>query len=237
MSCSNKKHTSPGLWRYTRVSVPASLIAPPVVSIDRFPNQIWFVIGDATENKDEDQFYGVLTAFRTWSNLDNNAMLWIIEAKTQELFSAASYEWIFYMHDTCVVNPEFYEQTQAILNEQLALRSTLSAVRLYSSFSMSMGYYKLSALWEPDVKNYMIRTVNYDTSTQTKLYVKSCVEDMVFKYLEQTQRHVGCISQSYRASDPHTTLYGTNNPRIIEEWLPGFKKYKANWVTFSYLHL
>lgn len=201
----------------------------------RVPGQDTFVVIGECEADGHRKMGDVNVFERTWANMDNNAMLWLASACSRDILAA--YEWVFYMHDTCVVEPEFHLQLYEILDQHLSLDPNLSALRVYKDFYMSMGYYKLSDLWDPETEGFIWSTANYDQGEDAKMNVKRHVEDIVFKHLEQRGMSDTFIEQDYTASEPRTDIYGTGNQRIVETWLPGFKKNKANWYEFLYLHL
>lgn len=213
------------------------------------PSHVYVVIGDSPEVHDATFTYSnasnanntitIRTFFRNWGNIDNNAMIWLTKEDAKSIL--APYEWIFYMHDTCRVHPDFFTNLPTTLAPYATSpQSQTAAVRIHSPFSMSMGYYRLSALHTPHITNFLTDLTNHDLSTESRIKVKNNLgqlEDIVFKKLAP---HVATIPNRYNVitRDETITTDATAAKRIVEYYnLPGIYKIKANYEPRIKLHL
>lgn len=177
---------------------------------------IFCVVGESPEDSDQGNFI-----FRRWANVDNNGLIWVVQDDAKERLR--NYEWIFYMHDTCM---EMDTDSIRTTFEQFVYGKNVDAAKLYEPFSMSMGYYRLSTLWSHRLTSFLNTGVNYDTSRETVLRIKKSVEDSVFRQIEKLY----VLPNEYKVIDRDVKAYGSTVPRIVEEWTyPSFKKYKANY--------
>lgn len=199
---------------------------------------VFVVVGQSSYECDSsfgmDDDYIVRSYHRTYANMDNNGMLWVVSDKGREALQ--EYKWMFYMHDTCVVDQNFNQSLHETF--QLYYTSSTKAMRLYHQFSMSMGYYSLDAVWSPSVVEYLTRATNYNTSDSAMQDVKYTCEDKVFVEISQAfPDSVVCLPNNYIVRNLSCEIYGTSVPRIVESWqYPKFDKYKANWGQSQVLH-
>lgn len=186
---------------------------------------VFCIIGESETCKDDGNFL-----YRTWANMDNNGLIWV-STQDDAKEKLKNYEWIFYIHDTCVCLPEFKETLYAIVSQY----PESDAIKLYHQFSMSMGFYRLESLWDTRVCDFLTSTINYDKSENTILKIKASVEDQVFNIL----KNVPVLSNNYKYIDEGKSYYDTNTKRIMEKWVhPPFYKFKANYDgTFKYISL
>lgn len=183
---------------------------------------VFCVIGESPVSKDEGNFL-----YREWANMDNNGLIWVVTEKEK----LKKYEWIFYIHDTCICLPEFKESLYTIVSQY----PESDAIKLYDQFSMSMGFYKLESLWDTRISEFLKSTINYDKNEETILNIKKSVEDQVFKIL----KNVPILPNNYKYMDEGKSYYDTDTKRILEKWVhPPFYKLKANYDgTFKYISL
>lgn len=124
----------------------------------------------------------------------------------------------FYVHDTCVVRPDFIKN---VLNIQPLDEHTMS--RRVSYPSCNMGLYRYSL-----IKQHASRLAVYRQPRNLQELKAICVrdEDLLFKLdpgNTMTGRGITAISQP-------TDFYGTGTMRRIEEYGDlGLCKIKANW--------
>lgn len=175
---------------------------------------IFCVVGESPEDCDRENLI-----FRRWANVDNNGLIWVVQDDAKERLR--NYEWIFYMHDTCMeVDVDSIRTTFKEI-----VRDDVESIKLHN-VSMSMGYYRLSTLWSPRLTSFLNTGVNYDTSREAMLKIKKSVEDSVFRQIENPY----VLPNEYKIIDIDVKAYGSTVPRIVEEWTyPSFKKYKANY--------
>ena len=168
-------------------------------------------------------FMGAHVHFVRYANVDNNALLW---AAFDAPFSDE--HWIFYLHDTCTVEPYFWDKVCETLDGVTKINAV--AAKLCHPSSMCIGWYSLHTLRA--VAHLLRRFVNTDASPSVMLNIKKNVdflEDVAF-CLVQTVGNVYVCQNEYRVIERDVFVYNTATPRIVEFYEnPGIRKYKASW--------
>jgi len=209
---------------FCRATLPPLLASLDEAGVPR--RDVFVVAGDAQERA-RTEVCGQTVTLVTWCNMDNNGLLWAVSDEGLE--ALAAYDWLFYVHDTTVAMPHFAAGLRDCLAEQLARDPEVAAVCLHAEFSMSMGYYRLSALRE--IGPWLLSTASHDHDPARKLEVKTWVEDSAFRRIGDTLGggRVGCIDSTYSYEDGLPSPYG-GVPRRREAWpRPGLYKYKGSW--------
>jgi hypothetical protein len=191
-----------------------------------FPlEHVYIVVGESAEDKDDAD---ARVFYRRYGNIDNNGLIWA--ASPSGRVHLAAYEWIFYMHDTCAVLPNFAPSLYMTLD--VFGEKRLNALRIYSDFSMSMGYYKLSCVWSSLITGFLISLTNYDVSPDMMMCVKSSgnLEDVVFKRIQLLfPGTVHAIPNWRIQTSSDANEYGTTTKRLVEAmYFPSILKFKAN---------
>lgn len=192
----------------------------------RFDGDVYFVVGES----ETDEMY-LPMVYRRWANVDNNGLIWVVQDDAKKLFQEKGYEWIFYIHDTCLVDGDPDSLSKTL--EKYAT-DACSAMKIHPQTSMSMGYYRLKNLWEPVVTDFLNSSKNFDIGRVKD--VKRQVEDQIFRKLSGEV----IVLPSECRTDAHVdNVYGTDTKRIVEYYsVPKLKKYKANYQgTFECLNL
>jgi hypothetical protein len=185
------------------------------------------VIGGAASDRD-DIFDGVRVHHRRWQNVDNNGLLWA--ATELEASVALQYEWIFYLHDTCVVGPEFYTRIKALAQD---IPSGIDAVPIHTP-SMSMGFYRASWLRSESVRDQLRSIESFAVDPENVMLVKKRSEDLLFKF---GGGRVGLLVQS-REELGRRDVYGTGQLRLVEYYKHiDLYKHKANHNEYVSLSL
>lgn len=201
--------------QYARATLPPLLESLRAAGVPAA--HVFVVVGDAPAHDTlvGPAGYEVAAKHRPWCNMDNNAFVWIAD----EGDALRGFDWIFYTHDTSLVDPGFYESAMRLCEN--APPGT-DAYKLQRNHSMSTGLYRVRALW--DVGAAISATKNLDPART--LEVKAMCEDSVFRLL----RGVDALPNEYTVESEGVTMYGTDVPRIVEHWVvPGLRKVKANW--------
>lgn len=171
----------------------------------------------------------------TWSNMDNNGLLWAVTKEGRDELAGRGYDWVLYLHDTTVVEPPAFRES---FTECVPDDPEVMVAQLVPWPSMCMGYYRLSALWDSRVSGWLVQTMNHDTSEKARLLVKSTVEDSVFQRVRHVfgersmvilnpkgMVHVGDATEP-RADEPDKP----GKPiRLEYAPRPGVLKRKSNW--------
>jgi len=208
---------------------------------------VFVVIGDAPEFSDgyctyytidasadasaETSSYVVRVLYVPFTSFDHNALMWMVYTQSPEL---QPYSWVFQIHDTTAFVPSFHESLTDVLEDHVWHAPNLAALRLSSGFSMSMGYYRKTALYQH--KDAILdQTLNWDTNPETRVHHKGMhIEDGVFKLLQSK----GEVIRSITGPDASKTEYNVPSPyaqsgsafRRRQLWeRPGLYKYQANY--------
>lgn len=181
---------------------------------------IHVVVGEcdaASESFDQ----GVAWHFRESCNIDNNGLMWL----SLEADSCAAYDWVFYLHDTCLVSAGFWEGCRAIAS---AAAPHVHCIRLYAPYSMGMGLYRVSWLKSAAVRAVLTKLHNTDASRKVALKTDlGVLEDTVFKAFPRCRATLRNVPTRTTAC---VSLYGTDTPRVLEFYaIPGIFKLKSNW--------
>lgn len=163
---------------------------------------------------------------------DNNGMVWAVGEEGRR--ALRGYDWVFYMHDTCMALPQFGQCMPETLEHALQMCPSLDALRLGRGYCMGMGYYRVAAL---EAAAAAIRAMaRHDTSAAGRLNVKEGravgeVEDSVFRILSRAGRVVASMSFHGPIGDvAPMPVYAGGGLRRTEVWWPGLLKFKANWT-------
>lgn len=186
---------------------------------------IHIVIGESSSERDQVMSDGVTHHYRKTYNIDNNGLIWLTQEQPTDIMS--NYTWMFYLHDTCYVAPEFWNNVQIIIHTQLSTPKYVCA-KLHDAFSMGIGFYRVDWLSHSDVREYMASLVNYDMSKKKSIKENSqLTEDTLFKFAANK-----CLSlkNPWNVVATNVNNYNTVTPRILEFWeMPGLYKVKANY--------
>lgn len=213
-------------YKYCMKTIPKIL-----ENLENF-NDVFIVVGESESDYEYNcTFMGANSHFRKWANMDNNGLIWVVSEDGRKTLS--HYDWVFYIHDTCVPSKDFVRSVYDTFEKYNY--SNCDAIKL-NKVSMSMGYYKLSKLWCEDVSNYIVSNVNYDKSETVIKDIKSKVEDSVFNHIETT---FVIPNNQPIVTEECENVYGSQTKRIIENWTePSFLKMKANYNgTFEIIEL
>jgi hypothetical protein len=188
-------------------------------------DSIFVVLGESPEDKGPVIEKNVNYLFRRWSNIDNNAMISICLENI-----CNSYDWIVYLHDTCLVTEDFWAKT--IMNI-VSYENKFDCIAIHSPYSMGIGYYSVQWLQSQPVREYMMHLVNYDVTTEKKIQMKNnldLLEDTLFKFAYRTNVGKFTHLQVQQINKEVTDIYGNTIPRL-EEYYPnaGIRKLKANY--------
>lgn len=208
-SCVEYAHTTvPPLLETLRSSgVPA---ADVFVVIGGAPER------DATIGPDE---YESTAMYRPYCNIDENGFMWMTDPDGRDALKG--YDWVFYTHDTTLVDPGFYECIKDLCRTR---GPDTKATKLWGGYSMSIGLYRVPAVWDQAAK--IRASLNLDPALNLHMKYANR-EDSVFGLLEP---HVDKLPNDYIVQAEGVTMYGTTVPRRIEYWaIPGIRKAKANW--------
>ena len=216
---------------YHRHTLPPLLASLRRAGVD--PADVFVVVGDAPEHATSDEA-AARVWFVPWSNIDDTGLIWAVSPEGREALRGR--EWIFYLHDTTSVMPKFGHDVQARRLPPSSADDTaapIAAVPLKPFPAMSMGYYRVAALW--GAGEAILATRNDDTSEQGRVRAKNVpdMEDGVFRLL------LGRDHVTYPGDvlNPHECAVHREDgspyggvTRIRETWdVPGLYKYKANW--------
>lgn len=176
---------------------------------------IYVVVGDAPAAVTDGSY-----RFVTWHNMDNNGLIWAVSPEGRQALSG--YEWVLYLHDTTTTT--FDVDT---LLDTAPTDAAVNAAQVCPWPSMSMGYYRTSALWHPDVSSFLLDSVNYDPGL--RLQVKQHVEDSVFNRLKSVFGEDAVIVLNPRLIDVGTASKYASVRKVEYAVRPGIMKFKANW--------
>ena len=203
-----------------------STTLPIIIEKLNLKEDVFCVVGESDVNYDC-TYNEVKTFFRTWGNMDNNGLIWVVKHGKNEL---KNYEWIFYMHDTCIPLLNFFENIEQTID---TFGYNHDAIKL-NNVSMSIGYYKLSKLWSVDVSEYILSTINYNKDSVSIKKIKNNVEDVIFNFIGTKCYNMGILPVT---KEDEQNIYGTDTKRVIENW-NYFLKMKANYKgTFEIIEL
>lgn len=209
----------------------ASLASAGVPATD-----VFVVVGQAEADRDGElgePGYKARAFWRRWANMDNNGLVWAAR-DAEARHALAGYPWLFYTHDTSIVDPGFGEQVARVAAQ---LPPDADAARIYRGMSMSMGYYRPARLAELLAASPTLEP-NYDTSPGTVLRIKAAVEDSAFHAIAGLGGRVEVLPNEYFVARRDAHMYGTDTPRIVEHYaVPGVSKAKANWTRYERLDL
>jgi hypothetical protein len=129
-------------------------------------------------------------------------------------------EYYFYLHDTCVVGPNFINNVTDIdLNQATSLR-------LKEFPSMNIGVYSNNIIHEN--KDILITLKNTDENRTQEFKMKGVeMEDMVFRN-DKNNKLINNRDHYVKTEGP-VDYYNTGVQRIIEHYDLDFLKIKANW--------
>ena len=180
---------------------------------------VHIVVGECDAASDG-EYLGCQIHFRTWSNFDNNALIWAASAPELD-----QYEWVFNLHDTCECEPGFWSKIQPVPEYE-----PYDAVKLINyDLSMCMGLYRTSFLRR--VRSQIDELVSYVPGS---LEVKAKTEDRIFN---MSSNLTGMKNQE-RVFIECPKPYGTGTYRKCE-YFPslGLRKYKANCGSIHCINL
>ena len=209
---------------YVNIAVPPLLHSLAAAGVPA--QRVHVVVGDADFERDEEPPLGPSYHYRSTYNIDNNGLLWL----TQDPRAAAAHKWVFYLHDTCEVHPEFWHKVTAMARE--AGGGAADAVMMYSPFSMGMGLYRVAWLKTAAVRDYMATILNPDPAMKSTIKQNlTSLEDTLFKQGPALGGKVVVPATLKReVLEEKVLVYGTDTPRIKEYYeAAGVYKYKANW--------
>lgn len=195
--------------KYYKTTIP-----PLLKSIGNQCQDIFVVVGES-ENECVEGIYN----FVTYGNIDNTALIW-----AKETNALLSFEYIFYLHDTCKVTPTFFENVKLCIQKN----PNCDAISIHSPYSMCIGTYKLDSLRKLSLSK------NKDFSKKTMLRIKNDVEDQIFRMM-----NTFCLNSSRVVLNDRVYVYETNVHRIIEFYeMPGVYKFKGSYGVYpSHLDL
>ena len=207
---------------YLDVTVPKLLVSLREAGTPM--RNVHIVVGETPPFECRDIAYEDAYAhFVPYGNMDNNGLVWASSGTSAES-ALRGYDWIFYLHDTCLVKPSFWNLAVVAAD----MHAGYDAARIQPGSSMCIGLYSLPALRTPHMLDQIHRITNLDC-TPTKVYdIKSICEDQVFNLLGR----VGVLNNHQTHLDLDLpNPYSTKVVRIQEVYdNPGVIKLKANWM-------
>jgi hypothetical protein len=186
----------------------------------------YIVVGEA-DKASEDTVDGHDTPiyFCKYINVDNNGLIWA--SSPCGVNALKPYDWIFYLHDTCVVKPEFTKRLLA----KIPSPDEYIGMKVCTSWSMSIGLYHVPSLHTQSMRTYLQHSINL---TLDPVSMKSRVEDVVFDELRK-YGNIGQLNKRYSDCKYVGSVYGEAHRRTeVFDW-PGIHKYKANWGQGSWV--
>jgi hypothetical protein len=214
-------------FKYYLTTVPVlmeSLIASGV-PVER----IHIVVGETPNHEcRDDTFMMASIHFVQYANMDNNALFWLALDASPFLQPG---DWVFYLHDTCTVEPYFWTKLCDKGNEESFLSNHVAGKIHGQGPSMCIGWYSVRALRDERILDAICADVNTDGSPDRVLAIKNDLHklvDHVFRLLE-TIGAVWAYPNTCKVVERDVQMYGTPTLRIVELYEdPGIIKYKAN---------
>ena len=178
----------------------------------------FIVVGEASEDLN-DTYQGTPIFFRRYVNIDNNGLVWA--ASPMGIDTLRDFEWIFYLHDTCTVFPDFKKR----LLSKVPSSTEYVGMKICTSWSMSIGFYHKATLQSQPMVEYFSATINMSLDPVS---MKGLVEDVVFDELGKYGT-LGILNTRFSKCTDVRPLYGEAKRRTeVFDW-PGINKHKANW--------
>ena len=188
------------------------------------PQYIHIVVGECEECRDyvknDNSYHETQTV-----NIDFNGIQWIL-GRYPETVSQTN--WLFYIHDTCMVTEDFWTNVQSIYEKQLK-DSNYETAQLNKT-SCNIGFYNYDLFKKSYVINFCNKDRNMDLEKkQTKKREAVKTEDTFFRNSNTLN-----LNKAYNIDDTIIHLYSSTIPRRLETYpIPGVIKVKANWLSKS----
>lgn len=209
--------------KYVETSLPLLLKSLDEAQVPR--SHIHCVIGESDEAYN-DEVEGIAYHYVRYCNLDNNAFLFACDA----IFEST---WFVYLHDTCVVHPDFWN----LMNGFVATydgNADVDAVSLRTYPSMNIGLYRTSVIQTDHIRHELAALANFSKDPQVLVKIKEnlwMLEDHVFRLIKTVH-----LSNSVHSGGPDF-YYGDGTSKRYTEKYPwfGVTKYKANNVARNWV--
>ena len=195
------------------------------------PDNVRAVVGDCAADADTDRD-GVLVHERRYAMLDNTGLAWA--CLEGGLAGWKDVEWVVYLHDTCVVDPEFWTTSARVVARDLR---DADCGRLVRHNSMGLGFYRASWLREPAVIARLRELETRDPEARLELKQRlDVLEDTLFKLADRGDGRVVTLADGFQCALVDRTYGPECCARRAERYFPpGIVKFKANWGQEAHL--
>lgn len=154
-------------------------------------------------------------------NIDLNGLLWLF---SQYPTCVSQSGWFFYLHDTCIVTQDFWENVQRIYDQQLKDSNYMAGP--IHKIGCNMGFYKYKVFESERVNHFLTNSPNFDLQKKQAEKIKGIhYEDHIFRISNSL-----ILSDEMIVEETDTLYYSSKVPRKLYTYpIPGIIKIKANW--------
>lgn len=190
------------------------------------PDRVRVVIGDCAADREADKD-GMRVYERRYAMMDNNGLAWA--CLEDGLATWPGVDWVVYLHDTCVVETDFWGTCARLVARELC---EADCGRLVPHNSMGMGLYRVAWLRSPAVVACLRELETRDTGGRLQLKQRlDVLEDTLFKLADRGAGRVINLADDFECDGRADHSYGPEcSARRVERYSPpGILKLKANW--------